>query len=291
MPVQQRGQHYKRSAVADFISPDNGVRGRMARNGHKPKDHMSDNKAIIKNVQYKNREDRERSAQPQREAYKLSQFKDVEARVFDEPTKQSELAGKHNGAYIAKGSSSSRQEKLQLEARQKRLEIENMLNDARDSKQPSSPRKSSVPKADQVAALAPRSRADFISQNKTNADRLQPPSRREDKGPSKHESYGRVPDYLERRNAQQKQAEDNRRRNAPDPSCPPGMTLMPEDERVETVRTLEQSLEEVNRQLQKLPFVIETHSIQKRHDALESKLKEIERALTIFRRPKVYVAL
>jgi hypothetical protein len=263
----------------------------MARNGHKPKDHMSDNKAIIKNVQHKNREDREKFAQPAREVYKLSQFRDVEARVFEEPAKQSELTGKHNGAFISKGSSASRQEKLQHEARQKRQEIENMLNDARDNKQVPSPRKSSVPKADQVASLAPRSRADFINQNKVKADRLQPPMRREDSNPSKHEAYGRVPDYLERRNAQKAEAEANRRRNAPDPSCPPGMTLMPEDERAETVRTLEQSLDEVNRQLQKLPFVIETHSIQKRHDALESKLKEIERALAIFKRPKVYVAL
>lgn len=263
----------------------------MARNGHKPKDHMSENKAIIKNVQHKNREERERSAQPQREAYKLSQFRDVEARVFDEP-KQSDLAGKHSGAFISKGCSGARQEKLQQEARQKRQEVENMLNEARDSKQPSSPRKCSVPKADQVCALAPRNRADFIGQNKATAARMQPPRRdARDGSPAKHEAYGRVPDYLEHRNAQKAEAEASRRRNAPDPSCPPGMTLMPEDERAETVRSLEMSREEVMRQLQKLPFVIETISIQKRHDALESKLKEIERALTIFNKPRVYVAL
>ena len=139
--------------------------------------------------------------------------------------------------------------------------------------------------------LAPRSRSDFINKNKVKADRLQPPSRQENNSSSKHESYGRVPDYLERRITQKAEAEASRQRNAPDPSCPPGMTLMQEDERLETVRTLELSLEEVHRQLQKLPFVIETHSIQKRHDALESKLKEIERALEIFKKPKVYVAL
>ena len=263
----------------------------MERKGQKPKNHMSENRAIIKSVQQKNREERERTAQPQRDPYKLSQFKDVEARVFDESSKQSELAGKYTGAYISKGSSVNRQEKLQQEARQKRREIENMLNDARDNNEPNSPRKSSVPKADQVSSLAPRNQADFVSRNKKRADLMQPPSRKESSSPLKHEAYGRVPDYLEKRNAQKAEAEEKRRRNAPDPSCPPGMTLMPEDERVETVRTLQQSLEEVNRQLQKLPFVIETHSIQKRHDALESKLKEIERALEIFNRPRVYVAL
>jgi len=290
MPVQRRGDHYKRAAVADVLCPDNGLRGKMERKGQKPKDHMSENRAIIKNVQTKNREDREKLAQPPREDYKLSQFKDVEARVFDEP-KQSELAGKYQGSFITKGSAAEREEKLRSEAREKRQEIEKMLSEARDNKQVVSPRKSSVPKADEVVALAPRNRADFINKNKANADKLQPPQRKGDDMPSRHEAFGRVPDYLEKRNAQKAEAEEQRRLNAPDPNCPPGMTLMPEGERVETVRTLEASLEEVNRQLQKLPFVIETYSIQKRHDALETKLKEIERALTIFNRPKVYVAL
>lgn len=260
----------------------------MSRQGQKPKDHMNENKAIIKNVQHKNREERERSAQPARESYKLSQFKDVESRVFEEPAKHSDLAGRHAGNFVAKGSSASRQEKLQYEARQKRQEIESMLHEAREGQ---SPRKCSVPKADQVASLAPRNRADFVHKNKAKADRLQPPPKKEEHSPEKHEAYGRVPDYLERRNAQKAEAEETRRRNAPDPSCPPGMTMMPEEERAETVRTLEASLEEAHRQLQRLPFVIETISIQKRHDALEAKLKEIERALAIFRRPKVFVAL
>ena len=264
----------------------------MARQGQKVKNHMSENRAIIKSVEHKFREEKEKKLQPEREPYKLSQFKDVDARVFDESSKHSEMAGKHAGSYVTKGASNVRQEKLRRESRQKREEVENMLNDARDINQIVSPRKSSVPKADQVANLAPRSRADFIHKNKASASKLNPPPRKNvDKSPSKHEAYGRVPDYLEKRNAQKAAAEEERRRNAPDPNCPPGMTLMPEDERLETVRTLEASLDEVNRQLQRLPFVIETPTLQKRHDTLESKLKEIERALAIFNKPKVYVAI
>jgi hypothetical protein len=45
-----------------------------------------------------------------------------------------------------------------------------------------------------------------------------------------------------------------------DPSAPPGMKLMDEEERRETLRVLQESLEYSKKQLFKLPLTIETPS-------------------------------
>lgn len=48
-----------------------------------------------------------------------------------------------------------------------------------------------------------------------------------------------VPDYLLSRQEEWERDEERRRADAPDPSCPPGMTLMPEEERLATLKMLE----------------------------------------------------
>eukprot|EP01034_Spumella_vulgaris_P038449 gene38449-47476_t len=53
---------------------------------------------------------------------------------------------------------------------------------------------------------------------------------------------------------------------------------------------LQTSKEEAMSQLRKMPFVIETPTQKKRLEALESKMREIDSAIAIFSKPKVYVA-
>lgn len=75
----------------------------------------------------------------------------------------------------------------------------------------------------------------------------------------------------------------------PDKDCPPGMTLMPESERLDTLRVLEGNEREIQQALFKMPLQITTPSQKKRKEALEAKLQEIESAKKIFSRAKVYV--
>ena len=65
---------------------------------------------------------------------------------------------------------------------------------------------------------------------------------------------------------------------------------MPEHERLHTLGVLTQSREEALNQLQRLPFVIETPSMKRKQETLETKLREIDRAMSIFSKDKVYVA-
>jgi Calmodulin-binding len=72
---------------------------------------------------------------------------------------------------------------------------------------------------------------------------------------------------------------------------PEGMRIMPEEERLETLAILETNRLEVEQEIQKLPFVIETPSAVKHKNHLEKRLQEIEEATKIFSRSKVLVKI
>lgn len=70
---------------------------------------------------------------------------------------------------------------------------------------------------------------------------------------------------------------------------PPGMRVMPEAERLETLSILDANRREVEQEIQALPFVIETPSAIKNKARLEKRLQEIAEARRIFSRPTVLV--
>ena len=71
---------------------------------------------------------------------------------------------------------------------------------------------------------------------------------------------------------------------------PPGTRLMPEDERLETLKDLIDSKKEVNSALERLPVVSKTLAMERHRKDLETKLIRIEKAIETFSKPKVYVA-
>ncbi|KFQ76088.1 Enkurin domain-containing protein 1, partial [Phaethon lepturus] len=102
---------------------------------------------------------------------------------------------------------------------------------------------------------------------------------------------GHVPQYLlERKELWRRQMEE-RLRNLPDPDTPPGHAMMPEGQRLETLSDLKQSQEQLIKDLVMLPVRADTLSMQKRREELERKLSQIEEAIKIFSRPKVFIKL
>ena len=137
-----------------------------------------------------------------------------------------------------------------------------------------------VPRAHEVAPLAPREEKDFIrcvcrcapfvrvlvfllhfffgvftgcgGCGARTANYVKAPSA---KGPASHrgaspggsagkrEGYGEVPEYLRARKEEWAD-EEHRRAEAEANACPPGMTVMPESERIETLSVLKDSLAE-----------------------------------------------
>lgn len=277
-----------RAQIADFICPDNGVRGAMMRKGIQLKDHMKENVRQLRDVQAQRREQRE-SNDCQKEPYKLSQFKNVEARVYD--TSKIQPYREPDGNFLTKGAAELRRSELAHERKVIRDQVEAKIEEARmySDELPLSPRKASVPKEN--AHLARRQDKDWVTRNRVSATVMSPPRKEDDDSKmQKHAAYGRVPGYLENRKALWNEEKEIKRRSLPDPDCPRGMKLMPEDERLSTLEVLENSKAECFKQLGRLPFNVETPSMRKKQEALESKLREIENAINIFSKTKVFIA-
>ncbi|CAN0349188.1 unnamed protein product [Ectocarpus sp. 12 AP-2014] len=68
------------------------------------------------------------------------------------------------------------------------------------------------------------------------------------------------------------------------------MKLMPEEERLQTLRQLQENESSCQSQLNKFPLVVQTPLLQRRVDDLNKKLKEIDQAKAIFSRARVYIA-
>ncbi|XP_053935109.1 enkurin domain-containing protein 1 [Cuculus canorus] len=145
---------------------------------------------------------------------------------------------------------------------------------------------------------------DFIKHNARNAKRA--PLRRSqslqaltdllEQKQREQEEYntkqkGHIPQYLLERKELWRRQKEEELRNLPDPDMPPGHTMMPEDQRLETLSNLKQSQEQLVKDLVMLPVRTDTLSMQKRRIELERKLSQIEEALKIFSRPKVFIKL
>lgn len=140
-----------------------------------------------------------------------------------------------------------------------------------------------------VGSQAPRSQTNYLDSNAREIIHARPAAREERKSDSKHREFGHVPAYLQERKARWAEKEADRIASAPDPDCPPGMMLMPDHERLETLRVLQSTLDDVKAQIQRLPLTIETPGQIRRKNDLDAKYKEVEDAIKIFSRPKVFV--
>ncbi|XP_071380011.1 enkurin domain-containing protein 1 [Centroberyx affinis] len=99
---------------------------------------------------------------------------------------------------------------------------------------------------------------------------------------------GQVPQYLEERKEQWRKEEEEKR-NAPDPTVPAGHTLMSERERQDTLQSLKESHRSLVRELLSLPVRADTLSVRSRRAQLDRRLSEMEEAIKIFSRDKVYI--
>lgn len=290
----RKGQGHNQTSVGDMINPVNGHRGMLKKKGIVPRDHMKENRKALREFQQLNRDILAEKEPESENLYKLSQFQNVASRVYQEPTK--EPYRQSDGQFLRKGKDLSRQEEIMTEARIRRAKMERALREDSEanSDSPPSPRKAPVYK--EVQQCAPKSNKNFIRQNKVesvmNFNNRKSESSLSQKTASlpRHDEYGRVPAYLEDRKAQWREEEEYRRANAPDPNCPKGMTVMPESERLETLEVLQNSRAEAMKQLSALPFVVETPSLRRKHESLEAKIKEIDSAIALFSRQKVYIS-
>ncbi|TMW56449.1 hypothetical protein Poli38472_006459 [Pythium oligandrum] len=281
-------------------------REQLRRRGIEPKDFEKANRLQVKRLQAEKREQRRREEAAKREQFKLTRFKSVQPRVYeekkpaevDQPPKRHEFLRRGGSAAALLKNKRLDQPASTLDSARttaggsQSLRCPSPARPNRHVKPPVPTRKELEELNEKLAKLRHKESVDYVNSNAWEVIKKSPPKPiQDDNGQNQvHSSFGRIPEYLLQRKEQWAFEEEERRRNAPDPDCPPGMVRLDEDERVKTLGILHQSYEAARRQMSALPLRIETFSQIRRKNELEARLQEIEDAIKVFSKTKVYVA-
>eukprot|EP00656_Telonema_subtile_P050194 TRINITY_DN643_c0_g1_i3.p1 TRINITY_DN643_c0_g1~~TRINITY_DN643_c0_g1_i3.p1 ORF type:complete len:299 (-),score=92.72 TRINITY_DN643_c0_g1_i3:73-969(-) len=273
--------------VSEILQPVNGYRGQLTKAGKPPKDHARANIEAMREAQRQNRSKKMNDEiNKDAEVFKLKQFCDVPSQVKRRTHEEQQAskarrdamqAGEVDGKFLKARARDVREAEKPKPKSAKPVRVES--------------RKSNLPvEVLRPAAVAERPQRNFQRENASKVIAAKKKAAAAAPASSKPADYGKVPKYLRAR--QEELAEEQRelqRLADIDVDCPPGMRLLPEAERKQMLRTLEQNREKVANEIAKLPFVIDTVGLRKKKQAMENKIKEIDDASRIFSRKKVYV--
>lgn len=104
-------------------------------------------------------------------------------------------------------------------------------------------------------------------------------------------SYGKVPKYLQNIKSELVNRKEDIERRAELAKVPYGMRLIPEEERVETLASLQKKKTEVYTALSKLPITSTTPSMIRRKNDYEKQLTDLESAISTFSRKRVFLQI
>jgi len=72
---------------------------------------------------------------------------------------------------------------------------------------------------------------------------------------------------------------------------PPGTRMLSEEERLNTLKTLQETRAEAQRALDKMPLSMKTLALTQRKAELEKKIDEMDKAIKTFSRKEVFIAV
>lgn len=262
------------SAVESILNPT-----KFEKKKGPSRNHARENRIKLLEAQEQNRRKKEDDEEKAREEpFKMSRFKDVTPMVF-EATLAAQSKAPPAKPFLKRASTNT------LPTPEPREVVA-----PRPAKAISKPK---VPTAQECAETFVLPREDtsknFISENALKMVHAQPKFVEMPDDPAKHMEFGKVPTYLLERKAEMQRKEAQRVASLPDPTVPPGMIRLSEEERVRTLEILKQNAQKMIADIQRMPLLIETISQRRRKDEAEAKLKEIESAIEQFSRPVVFV--
>jgi len=74
-------------------------------------------------------------------------------------------------------------------------------------------------------------------------------------------------------------------------NLPLGLVLLEDNDRLDVLSTLKHSKEKLETELMNMPLVIQTQTQKRNKVELELQLEDLEKSITRFSRPKVYIRL
>jgi len=172
------------------------------------------------------------------------------------------------------------------------------------------PRKPAVPRASGSTPSPPREQRDYVRRNALAAIKARPlnmaaarreadaatppppdragPARSGRRRSSRRHDFGRVPAYLQRRQAEWKSEADEEARLAGEPGCPPGTRRMEGERQAALREALTRSQAELCAELLALPLASDAPKVVRRRAALEARLGEVQEAMGVFDGAAVY---
>lgn len=154
-------------------------------------------------------------------------------------------------------------------------------------------KKPPIPGADEAPLILPKIYKNYVKENiQLVTDNKIPKKVYEDNSAlpeNKHKNFGKVPDYIKRYELEREIKEQEMLKRKEEMKYPKGTRLLSEEERVETLNSLIKAQQEMTDLLEKMPITNRTLSIQKRKDELIKKLTEIDKAIDMFSKKRVFV--
>ena len=106
-----------------------------------------------------------------------------------------------------------------------------------------------------------------------------------------HKDYGKVPKYLQEIKKNAEILKDIEKKKKEEEKYPKGTRLLPEEERLLTLRKLEESKKELENLIEKLPITLNSLSSRQKQQKLYKELDEVEKAIVIFSKDQVFVKI
>ena len=176
------------------------------------------------------------------------------------------------------------------------ININNNVNDNLIKFEPydeNSNNKPPIPSIDDVPLILPKINKNYIKENiQLIVDNKIPQKKyinNSDIPEDKHKNYGKVPEYIKRFEMEREYERQEKIRKKEEMKYPKGTRLLSEDERLKTLNSLINSQQELNLILQKMPITNRSVGIQKKKEELIKKLDEIDKAIEMFSKKRVFV--
>ena len=282
--AKQRAMRLRQSTVGQYINPN------LNNNNQSDINFEKLNKSMIKKMTLENKIKKQQKAAYQKPERlipipkEVANVKSVIAQMIHDDGSQQEEKKKKNihSNYLKKTSS-----KTGLEGIVVKPYVSKKVR-----------RKAATPHFDNIAPIINNNtkRKNFIRNNKQlieknlSAERTDYRNRDADIPLDKdlHQSYGQIPQYLKDRQRELKEREAQRLQQEL-AERDNGLVLMTEEQRIEILNALEVKIKECEYQLIRLPIVVETPSLIKRKEDIESKIEELTAAKFKFSNPNVYI--
>ena len=105
----------------------------------------------------------------------------------------------------------------------------------------------------------------------------------------KHKNYGKVPEYIKKYEMEREFERQEKLRRKEELKYPKGTKLLSEEERVKTLQNLIKTQQELSLILEKMPITNRSVNIQIRKEKMMKKLIELDKAIEMFSKKRVFV--